>query len=363
MIDCFRMSRARDRRARPRAKAAALATGAVAATLAGVVAAEQASVPAHHKPGGFRNPGGLEGHGNPPANVTLPFFLRRAAGTLSNAPVPAPPVVANDGAFLRENALGSVPTVTWVGHSTLLVQMGHVTFLTDPTWSRTASPVPIGPRRFVEPGLRMEDLPHVDFAVVSHNHYDHMDLATLERLAERGTRIFVPLGNAKTLRSAGIRNVEELDWWDRRTVEGVEVHCVPARHWSRRGLFDGDDALWSGWVVVAPDRRFYFAGDTGMFPGFAEIGERLGPFDLAAVPIGAYEPQAMMKPAHLNPEEAIEAALALRAQKSLAVHYGTFDLSDEPIDEPPRRYRAASDAAGRGEDADWLLAIGQTRRW
>lgn len=349
--------------ARSRSKATALATGAVAATLAGVVAAQESGAPAHHKPGGFRNPGGLEGHGNPPATVTLPFFLRRAAGTLSNAPVPAPPVVANNGAFLRENALGSVPTVTWIGHSTLLVQMGHVTFLTDPTWSRTASPVPLGPRRFVAPGLRMEDLPHVDFAVVSHNHYDHMDLETLEHLVDRGTRIFVPLGNARTLRSAGIRSVEEFDWWDSRKVEGVEVHCVPGRHWSRRGLFDGDEALWSGWAVVAQDRRFYFAGDTGMFPGFREIGERLGPFDLAAVPIGAYEPQAMMKPAHMNPEEAIQAAIALRAQRSLAVHYGTFDLSDEPVDEPPRRYRAASEASGRGETSDWVLAIGETRLW
>ncbi len=348
---------------RRRSKAVALAGGAMAATLAGVVAAQDPGAPAHHKPGGFRNPGGLAGHGDPPATVTLPFFLRRAAATLSNARVPAPPVVANDGAFLRENALSSVPTVTWVGHSTLLVQMGHVTFLTDPTWSRTASPLPIGPRRFVQPGLRLEDLPPVDFAVVSHNHYDHMDLGTLERLAERGTRVFVPLGNAATLRSAGIRTVEELDWWDRRTVRGVEVHCVPARHWSRRGLFDGDEALWSGWVVVAPERRFYFAGDTGMFPGFSEIGARLGPFDLAAVPIGAYEPQSMMKPAHLNPEEAIEAAVALRAGKSLAVHFGTFDLSDEPVDEPPKRFRAASDAAGRGEAWDWVLAIGETRRW
>ena len=344
-----------------------LATGtlvAAAIVAAGVFVSaieERADRPAHHLEDGFCNPGGLSGHGNPPASVTLPFFLRRAGGALSWARVPAPQVVANDGAFLRENARGSVPTVTWIGHSTLLVQMGHTTFLTDPTWSGTASPVVVGPRRFVDPGVRMKDLPPVDFAVVSHNHYDHMDFDTLRRLGDAGTRIFVPLGNARILK--GIAGVEELDWWDKRTVKGVEVHCVPARHWSRRGLFDGDKSLWSGWVVTSVDRRFYFAGDTGMFPGFAEIGTRLGPFDLAAVPIGAYEPQAMMKPSHLNPEEAIAAAIDARAERSVAIHYGTFDLSDEPIDEPPRRYRAASAAAGRGEVRDWVMGIGETRQW
>jgi len=338
--------------------AALVAVAIVAATLDA-----RAEAPPHHVDGGYRNSGGIPGHGDAPTKVTLPFFLRRIAGALSWNKVPSPPVVANDAAFLRENALGSVPTVTWVGHSTFLVQMGHVTFLTDPTWSSTASPVALGPRRFVDPGLRMRDLPAVDFAVVSHNHYDHMDLDTLRTLASKGTRIFVPLGNLETLRSAGIGNVEELDWWEQRTVRGVSVHCVPARHWSRRGLFDGDRALWSGWAVVAGDRRFYFAGDTGAFPGFVEIGDRLGPFDLAALPIGAYEPQAMMKPAHLNPEEAIAAATAARAEKSVAMHFGTFDLSDEPIDEPPKRFRAASAAAGRGESRDWVLAIGETRQW
>jgi N-acyl-phosphatidylethanolamine-hydrolysing phospholipase D len=331
--------------------------------LALAASAVAAELPSHHREGGFRNPDGLPGHGDVPASVTLPFFGRRIAGMWSKEKVPAPPVVANDGAFLRDNALGSVPSITWVGHSTFLVQMGHVTFLTDPTWSDTASPIALGPRRFVEPGLRMKDLPAVDFAIVSHNHYDHMDLDTLKHFADKGTRIFVALGNAETLRSAGIDNVEELDWWQSATVKQVTVHCVPARHWSRRGLFDTDRALWSGWAVVADDRRFYFAGDTGTFDGFAEIGKRLGPFDLAAVPIGAYEPRAMMQPAHMNPEEAMAALGPLRAEKSVGMHFGTFDLTDEPIDEPPKRFRAASDAAGRGEAKDWVLAIGETRLW
>jgi N-acyl-phosphatidylethanolamine-hydrolysing phospholipase D len=336
-------------------------TGSTSASAPG--AGGNDSPPSHHLDGGFRNVGGVPGHGQAPPSVTLPFFFRRIVASFSRTTGSFPQKLANDGEFLRTNALGSVPTVTWVGHSTLLVQMGHATFLTDPTWSTTASPVAVGPRRLVEPGLAMEDLPPVDFVVVSHNHYDHMDLETLRALAKKGTRIFVPLANAATLHAAGIDTVEELDWWESRTVEQLEVHCVPARHWSRRGLFDEDRALWSGWVVKAGDRRFYFAGDTGFFEGFSEIAARLGPFDLAALPIGAYEPQAMMAPAHLSPEEAVNAAISLRARRSVAIHFGTFDLSDEPVEEPPKRFRAASAAAGRGDTVDWVLSIGETRVW
>jgi N-acyl-phosphatidylethanolamine-hydrolysing phospholipase D len=318
--------------------------------------------PPHHAGDRFTNPGSP--WREPPLRVTVPFFLRRIASTLTpGGRGGAPASIANDGAFLRENALGSVPTVTWVGHSTLLVQMGHVTFLTDPIWSDTASPLPVGPKRYVEPGLAFDALPRIDFVIVSHNHYDHMDLPTLERLADTGTRFFVPLANGETLRSAGIDAVEELDWWESRRVGAVEVHCVPARHWSRRGATDMNRALWSGWAVTSQHRRFYFAGDTGMFEGFAEIGRRLGPFDLAALPIGAYSPTEMMAPSHIDPEEAMDAAVALRARNSIAVHFGTFDLSDEPLEEPPRRFLEASRRLGRVEGQDWVLSIGETRKW
>jgi N-acyl-phosphatidylethanolamine-hydrolysing phospholipase D len=327
-----------------------------------LTAAEPMTQPSHRTARGFQNPG--YPWRDPPLTVTLPFFFRRAlTTTLPGLRSGAPERITNDGAFVRRNALGSVPTVTWVGHSTMLVQMGHLTFLTDPIWSTTASPLWLGPKRYVEPGLSLEALPRIDFVIVSHNHYDHMDTATLARLAKSGTRFFVPLGNAHILEDEGIGPVEELDWWDAAKIGDVTITCVPARHWSRRGLFDGNRALWSGWVVATSDRRFYFAGDTGTFAGFEEIGRRLGPFDLAAMPIGAYSPAAMMEPSHLNPEQALHAALALRAEHTLAVHYGTFDLSDEPLDEPPRRYRDASMRAGRNPEIDWILKIGETRQW
>ena len=299
------------------------------------------------------------------AGVRFPFFLRRIAGSFRERPG-APESIANDGAFLRENARHSQPTVTWIGHATLLVQMDHVTFLTDPIWSDTASPVSfLGPRRFVAPGMALEDLPPIDFVLISHNHYDHLDLATLTALAARNsaTRFFVPLGNAGLLRESGIANVDELDWGGSLTHEGVRITCVPAQHWSGRGLRDERRALWSSWVVTGSSRRFYFAGDTGYFAGFTQIAKALGPFDLAALPIGAYEPAAMMRPAHLDPEEAVQAALDLHARAAVAIHYGTFDLSDEPLDEPPRRLRDAAAKSALGESSAWVLRIGETREF
>ena len=314
----------------------------------------------HRTKDGFRNPAPIERGG---LTVTLPFFFRRAVG-MFRARGGAPPAVANDGAFLRDNARHSTPTVTWIGHATVLVQMDHVTFVTDPIWSPTASPVSFaGPLRHVQPAIALEALPPIDFVLISHNHYDHLDVPTLRRLAERGSHFYVPLAVGALLRSEGIGPVDELDWWDVRRFGPVEIHCVPSQHWSGRGLTDTNDTLWSGWAVVGPERRFYFAGDTGYFAGFKEIGERLGPFGLAAVPIGAYEPKAMMKDVHLNPEEALQAALDVRATRMLGVHYGTFDLTDEPLDEPPRRFHAEGARRGLESDRVWTPPLGDTRPW
>jgi N-acyl-phosphatidylethanolamine-hydrolysing phospholipase D len=315
----------------------------------------------------FTNIAGDISHGS--IAVRLPFFLRRL-GTYFRSSDGAPHRVANDGAYLRanaaNNALHGESTVSWIGHATLLVQMEDVTFLTDPTWSNTPSPVPpIGPSRFVEPGLLMEDLPAIDFVVISHNHFDHLDLPTLASLAARNpdTLFYVPLGNGELLRNAGIDNVEELDWGQTATYKGLTVHCLPSQHWSKRSLTDTRQALWSSWAVTGADRKFYFAGDTGYFPGFADIGKQLGPFDLAAVPIGAYEPTAMMRSSHMNPEEALRAAIDLRAKRAVAVHFGTFDLSDEPLNEPPLRFKAAAQQSELDEAAAWVLDIGETRKF
>lgn len=335
---------------------------ALAVLLCGLVAGRSLAMerPPHHVDGGFVN---IEPYERAGPLVTVPFFARRAVGAL----VPragAPRLVAADGAWLRDNARHSVPSVTWLGHASVLVQMDHATILTDPIWSSTASPISwLGPRRFVPPPLPLDALPPIDAVVISHSHYDHLDVPTLRALAARGTRFFVPLRVGAILRDEGIGPVEELDWWQSSTVRGVTITCVPTRHWSQRGLGDMNRTLWGGWVVAGPTRRFWFAGDTGYTRFFTEIGARLGPFHLAAVPIGAYDPPAMMQPVHLNPEEALQAGLDARAERLLGMHYGTFDLTDEPLDEPPRRFHAA--AAQRGIDPErvWTPAVGETRRW
>jgi len=295
--------------------------------------------------------------------VRLSFFLRRI-GTIFRSDAGAPKKVANDGSFLRNNT--ATPTATWIGHATLLVQMDGVNFLTDPIWSQTPSPVPlIGPSRWVDPGVALNDLPTIDFVVISHNHYDHLDLPSLRKLAALNseTVFFVPQGNGDLLRKNGIDQVQELNWGDTASYKGTTIHCLPTQHWSKRSLTDTRKALWSSWAITGPQRRFYFAGDTGYFAGFKEIGAKLGPFDLAAVPIGAYEPRAMMEASHMNPEEAVQAALDVQAQTAIAMHFGTFDLSDEPLSEPPLRFKAAAEEAKLGTANSWVLDIGETREF
>jgi N-acyl-phosphatidylethanolamine-hydrolysing phospholipase D len=187
----------------------------------------------------------------------------------------------------------------------------------------------------------------------------------LKSLAKRNpkTIFYVPLGNDDLLRQEGINKIEELDWGQTAVYKGVTVHCLPSQHWSKRSLTDTHKALWSSWAVTSADKRFYFAGDTGYFPGFAQIGESLGPFDLAAVPIGAYEPRAMMRESHMNPEEALRAAIDLQTTRAVAMHFGTFDLSDEPISEPPLRFKAAARKSELSEKDAWVLDIGETRKF
>jgi len=313
------------------------------------------------KQGRFTNYQADLSHGS--AAVRLSFFLRRI-GTVFRSDEGAPKKVANDGSILRNNS--GTPTATWIGHATLLVQMDGVNFLTDPIWSQTPSPVPfIGPSRWVDPGLALEDLPTIDFVVISHNHYDHLDLPSLRKLASLNseTVFFVPQGNGDLLRKNGIDQVRELNWGDTASYKGTTIHCLPTQHWSKRSLTDTRKALWSSWAITGTERRFYFAGDTGYFEGFKEIGAKLGPFDLAAVPIGAYEPNAMMEASHMNPEEAVQAAIDVQTNIAVAMHFGTFDLSDEPISEPPLRFKAAAKETILGTTNSWVLDIGETREF
>jgi N-acyl-phosphatidylethanolamine-hydrolysing phospholipase D len=288
--------------------------------------------------------------------VALPFVARRVWVSLRPRPGAASRVDHDPAALERD------PGVTWIGHATFLVKVDGVTIVTDPMFSKRASPLSFaGPPRLVAPGVPMGALPKIDLALVSHDHYDHADIPSLRALAARGTRIVVPMGMADVVRAAG-GDAISLRWWEHVEIAGLRLHCVPAQHFSGRGLTDRNRRLWAGWVVEGRSRRFYHAGDTGYFGGFAEIGRRLGPIDLAAIPIGAYRPSSMMRPVHLDPEEAVQAALDAGAARVVGMHFGTFDLTDEPLDEPPARFLAEAQRRGLGDRA-WVMRVGETRAW
>lgn len=239
---------------------------------------------------------------------------------------------------------GTELRVTLINHSTLLLQQSGTNILTDPIWSARASPfASIGPRRRRSPGVRWEDLPRIDVVLLSHNHYDHLDLLTLRRLTDRGQcQFIVPAGVAPLLRSRRIGPVHELDWGESLSLAGSTIHSVPALHFSARALFDRNRTLWCGYVIEAADRVVYFAGDTGFGNHFASIRERFGAPRLALLPIGAYEPRWFMSPVHMAPDEAVRAHQILRAETSIAIHHGTFQLGDEGIDTPKQRLMACA---------------------
>jgi N-acyl-phosphatidylethanolamine-hydrolysing phospholipase D len=273
------------------------------------------------------------------------------------------PRVENDGSALKNNRTDA--TVTWVGHSTILIQLGGVNILTDPQWSDRASPVTFaGPRRLMAPGVPLEQLPPIALVLISHDHYDHLDVDTVRRLARLYHPLFlVPLGVKAWFAELGITEVEELNWWENRQVHGLTVTCLPAQRFSGRTLWDRNRRLWSAWAVAGDTKRFFFAGDTGYYSGLAEIGHRLGPFGLAAIPIGAYLPPAMMKMTHVTPEEALQLFADIKGERFVAMHWGTFDLTEEPVEEPPLRLEAEARRLGLDLSKVWVLKHGETRVW
>jgi L-ascorbate metabolism protein UlaG (beta-lactamase superfamily) len=259
----------------------------------------------------------------------------------------------NDGAALQDPSA----SLTWIGHATFLLRLGGKLIATDPVWSERIGPI----RRRVPPGVAIDLVPPVDLVLVSHNHYDHLDVPTLRALGEAPTYV-TPIGNGRVIAKAGAKKIIELDWWQSHREGDVEITCVPAAHWSMRAPWNRNDMLWSGFVVRGPEGVAFHSGDTALFDGFAEIGARLGPIDWAMLPIGAYEPRWFMKPQHMNPEDAADAFAALGARTLVAMHWGTFKLTDEPLGEPPERIRRVFAERGHDDARLWVLDVGETRR-
>jgi N-acyl-phosphatidylethanolamine-hydrolysing phospholipase D len=345
-----------------------------------LVNADDAPLPSHHRPNGFQNnyiefePKGL--------GDLLKWKVEATRQGVPKPPATPIPVVTPDLAFIQANAHAGAsmePAITWVGHATMLAQFGGLNFITDPVFSERVSPVSFaGPKRHVPPGLALSQLPHIDVVLISHNHYDHLDEASVKTLNAQsgGAPLFiVPLGIKKWLAERGIVNAVELDWWQSRssaTAAGpVDVFLTPSQHWSGRGLNDRLETLWGGYAVFAPDFQFFFTGDTAYSKDFADIHrffaarqrpEDGGSFDIALIAIGAYEPRWFMTTQHVNPAEAVQIHLDLAAKRSVGVHWGTFELTDEPLDQPPRDLAEARRSRDVADDAFFVMAIGETRK-
>lgn len=226
---------------------------------------------------------------------------------------------------------------SWLGHSTVLIQYHGINILTDPVFSQRAFPVQFaGPQRYTQPAMRLEQLPSINYVIISHNHYDHLDLDTVKKLGNKPLWL-VPLGLKSWFENEGISNVIELDWWQSFIKDDLIIEALPSQHWSRRSLLDTNKSLWASWAIKGKDKTLWFGGDTGYNKiQFKQIGQHLKKVDLAMIPIGAYEPRWFMKNQHVNPMDAIQIFQDIRAVNAFGIHWNTFVLTAEPVDEPPR---------------------------
>lgn len=330
---------------------------------------------AHHRTDGFVNTDATRKVGGIPWYEIL---LRRTRGDFSPVTAPAGGYETFTRAWSqpvdhKQLATPSqAPRITWLGHATLLLQVAGMNVLIDPQLSSIAGPdlgiVHLGAPRLVPAPLTPEQLPPIDLVFISHNHYDHLDHATLIRMRDAGQtpRYVVPLGMKAWFDERAIAGVSELDWWDALKVGGLDLRLVPVQHWSRRGLFDTNAVLWGGIAIewrregVEP-WRFLYTGDTGYSADFKEIRRRLGAVDFLALPIGAYLPRDFMQAQHISPDDAVQVVLDLEAKQALGVHWGTFALSHEAFDQPPKDLESALRQRGLSLDRVWLMKHGETR--
>ncbi|MEI9477481.1 MAG: MBL fold metallo-hydrolase [Deltaproteobacteria bacterium] len=320
-----------------------------------------AESPLHHTQNGFRNP-----HQN--SDRGFGGFLRWQLGLGPKETPPLPPeevppfkpaVTQPDLNRINHPDPDQIQ-ITWIGHATFLVQTEGVNILTDPVFSDRCSPFPFGGiKRLVPPGLRLEELPRIHAVVISHDHYDHLDAPTIDRLGNT-VMYFVPLGLAPWFNKRKMENVAELDWWQSSAWKGIRFHSVPIQHFSGRNPFYRNRTLWSGWVIESQRGNIFFAGDTGYSPVFKEIGDRFKPIRVSIIPIGAYRPRWFMKPVHVDPPEAVMIHKDILSERSIASHWGTFALADEPPREPPLYLRKSLKEAGIGEEEFILMNVGET---
>jgi len=309
----------------------------------------------------------------PSTTSLVDYTVRQFSGDEVREPPKPLPVLPVDKAALASPPPAGGLRAFWIGHASTYVEVDGLRLLLDPVFAEHVSPLPVGPRRFHAPPIALADLPKIDAVLISHDHYDHLDMATVRHLAARGSRFFVPLGIGAHLERWGVpaAQVEEMEWWQERTLgNGVRIVCTPTRHYSGRGLNNRSSTLWSSWSVAGPRHRFFYSGDTGYGKLFQDIGARLGPFDMAFIKIGAYGPGAAWTDIHMTPEQAVQVNRDVRARRMFPVHWSTFNLAYHDWDEPIRRTVAEATRAGvdlvtprLGEWVDADREFRSTRWW
>lgn len=307
---------------------------------------------AHHDGNGFKNP--WPAPENPPGSLdAIGWILSHQFKSRKDELLPGKELTLAEIRKKNRSAF-------WVGHSTAIFQLGGKTLLTDPVFSDRASPFSFaGPKRMTKLPIEIQNLGKIDIVIISHNHYDHMDNESIAEIAKRFDPVFVvPLGNTDVMRSWGAKKIVEMDWWQYAEIEGLKIHCLPARHFSNRGLTDRNEMLWASYLVEDNGWKMYYAGDTGYADHFRLIGDKFGPIDLAMLPIGAYTPRWFMQEVHIDPDEALQAFIDLDAKKFFGVHWGTFILADEPLQAPKERVLEGAKSRGISEDKFLWPAIG-----
>ncbi len=330
----------------------------IVALISACTTTETTHLKKHHTDNGYVN---NTPQGSPSITDMLEFGWENMT---SDAKTIEYPIAVNDPKFLQNNT--SKPTITWIGHATFLIQMDGVNILTDPHFSERASPVSwAGPKRYTSPGLSLEDLPVIDFVIISHNHYDHLDLESIQKIqtkqGQNPPMFYVPLGLKSWFKDIGIGNVKELDWWGQDTLKNISLHSVPIQHYSNRTPWNRNETLWTGWVMESGQGTIFFVGDTGYSKDFKDIGKRFGPIDLSLLPIGAYEPRRFMESIHVNPEEAVKIHQDVQSKHSIGMHWGTFSLTTEDMDEPPRLLKKALKQVNISEREFFVMQHGETR--
>lgn len=305
---------------------------------------------------------GIKFHNNPPLEHSFKMFLKWIT-TRKPAQWPKKIDILNTipAKTVNENEL----SITFVNHSTFLIQLGRINILTDPIWSNRCGPFKCGPKRIHSPGIHFEDLPKIDLVLLSHNHYDHMDLPTLKKLQVLHQPIFITgLGNWTYLEKKGLEKIIELDWWQEFSLANydLKVFFVPAQHFSMRNLFNRNETLWGGFILKKRAKTLYFAGDTAYTHYFEEIKKRLGSPYISFLPIGAFEPRWFMKVVHMSPQDAINAHKVLGSSKSIAMHFGSFHLSDETFDEPVKQLKKDLEKENFSNEAFWIAQPGNSYR-